>query len=157
MYQNFNRYDFSDEKVIAMLAMIKPNICMRNTHSLLALVWLKTLLKCANPAKKIIISKFVALAAPKICHSSNLVTSNLRVTPYWSQGCMSRTSVGPPAIETPPPPQAKILQLKPPPSGRKKIPFYLVLKGSKIFFGAFGAEKHPYTLYFRVLLRFYAL
>ena len=30
-----------------------------------------------------------------------------------------------------PPPQAKILQSKPPPSGRKKIPLYLVLKGSK--------------------------
>ena len=39
----------------------------------------------------------------------------------------------------------------------KKIPLYLVLKGSKFFFGAFGAEKHPYTLYFRFLLRFYAL
>ena len=60
----------------------------------------------------------------------------------WQQGCMSRTSVGHPAIETPPP-QAEILQSNPPPSGRKKIPFYLVLKGSKIFFGAFGAEKHP--------------
>ena len=49
-----------------------------------------------------------------------------------------------PAIETP------LLQAQ-------KIPFYLVLKGSKKFFGAFGAEKHPLTLYFRVLLRFYAL
>ena len=40
------------------------------------------------------------------------------------------------------PPQAEILQSKPPPQAKKKIPFYLVLKGSKIFFGAFGAEKH---------------
>ena len=44
------------------------------------------------------------------------------------QGCTSRTSVGTLAIE-PPPPQAE-----------KKIPLYLVLKGSKNFFGAFGAE-----------------
>ena len=32
----------------------------------------------------------------------------------------------------------------------EKIPFYLMLKASKIFFGAFGAEQTPSTLYFRV-------
>ena len=37
-----------------------------------------------------------------------------------------------------PPPQAKILQSDPPPHA-KKVPLYLVLKGSKNF----SAEKHP--------------
>ena len=43
------------------------------------------------------------------------------------------------------------------PSGRKKIPSYLVLKRSKVFFGAFGAKKQPFTIYFPVLFRFYAV
>ena len=46
----------------------------------------------------------------------------------YNQGCISRTTIGNPAIEPP---------------RLKKIPFYLVLKALKKFFGAFGAKKYP--------------
>ena len=58
------------------------------------------------------------------------------------QGCMSRTSVGPPAIK-PPPPQAKIQQSNPSPPLAKKIPFYLVLKGSNIFSAPSAPKNNP--------------
>ena len=46
-------------------------------------------------------------------------------------------------LQSTPPLGPKSCNRNPPPSGRKKIPLYLVLKGSKKIFGAFGAEKHP--------------
>ena len=69
------------------------------------------------------------------------------------QGCISRMSVGNPAID-PPPSLGQNPAIEPHPR-KKKIRLYQVLKGSKRFFGALGAEKHPYTLYFRVLLHLY--
>ena len=52
------------------------------------------------------------------------------LTIYTRQGCTSRTSVGTPAIEPLPPLRPKSCNRNPP-SGRKKIPLYLVLKGPK--------------------------
>ena len=68
-----------------------------------------------------------------------------------NQGCTSRTSDGNPAATPPLGSKSCNRNL---PLGPKKIQLYLVLKGSIIFFGAFGAEKilNPIFSYFLVLL-----
>ena len=72
---------------------------------------------------------------------------------YCKQGCIRRKYAGNPAIE--PAPSGKNPAIDP--LQAKKNTITSSAQRVEIFFGAFGAEKHPKTLYFRVFLRFYAL
>ena len=55
-------------------------------------------------------------------------------------------------LQSNPPYQAKILQSNPPQA--EKTSLCLVLKGVENFFRRFDAKNPPFTIYFRVLLRF---
>ena len=71
-----------------------------------------------------------------------------------NQGFCRPLSVRDPAA-LPPPLGPKSCSPHPPsPSGPKKMPKYLVLKGKKFFSGAFGAGKYPYPPIFSFLLHF---
>ena len=73
-------------------------------------------------------------------HFVNIEAEFLDTTHTLKQGCTSRTSIGNPAIEPPPSGQNPPIH---PPLRPKKIPLYLVLKGSKKKFRRLRRRKHP--------------